>query len=755
MNIFGYEVRSPFRRLLSIPGGRKVYPSTTSSTGVQLRSTDGQGPYTKYFANYIPRKVEASFYEFLREAIPVMDAAINRLVSLDGHIIVTGDNDALVEEIQEWFYNVPVNDIQKGIQSFHQNWTGEAFEQGFALAEFITDRKRTDIVGLRVADSKYIKFSRNAIEGTDSGQPGLTIYQKADNDIDYRPLDRRNLLYFSINNENQNPYGVPLFRSCEFVAKVLATMHNSILNTWERFGDPSFSVIYKTSRRDGADLAARRATIAEEFDTAVRSKREGKSADFIRAIDTASDLEVKIIGADGQVLDLEIPARHVLEQIIAKTGLPSWMLGMHWSTTQGLSDNEAEILLADVATRQAAKMPYFYNLIRTLLLLRGRTWKKGDWHLEWAQVNLKDVVKQAQARFLMAQADMMSGQAASGVPTAVPGGGQGKSAERSKRGHSSTSLEGGHPCEEQEATGVSPQPIPARGVSPLKACSGDKELTRPTLWPELDKIEAEYENRLKSDWAALRDKVLLLLKLSGPASGSQSYVPIPIPPRPSEADVPRPTSHGLFSSLSKDDPPTGLETFTYTDEQRAAIMKAMKNLIGTYDIDDPSSPVRWYYGQSYSAGLIQAVKVIGADRPILDIIKNSEIYDNLCANGFALLKDNVTKAITNRIIPEMEAQMLAGTNPRHVAATLKTIFEGGNSDWERLARTEMTMAAERAKLDEWAERKIERVEFVPAPDGCDLCESLADEYDISDCPIPGNDTHPRCRCSTRPATSEA
>ena len=64
------------------------------------------------------------------------------------------------------------------------------------------------------------------------------------------------------------------------------------------------------------------------------------------------------------------------------------------------------------------------------------------------------------------------------------------------------------------------------------------------------------------------------------------------------------------------------------------------------------------------------------------------------------------------------------------------------------------MAAEKAKLDEWAEWKIEKVEFVPAPDACPICFSLAGDYDIGDCPVPVDDTHPNCRCSIRPAESE-
>ena len=702
MRLFGYELK------LS-----KAPAAQGDTSPWQLRPTDGQGAYSKYFQSFVPRKIEGSFYEFLREAIPVIDAGINKLVSLDGHPEVEGDDEALVEEIKEWFYNVPVNDLQKGLQAFHQNFTGEAFEQGCAIGEFVTDKKRTDIIGLRVADSKSIKFKRT--------EKGIDIYQKADGDTEERPLKPDNLLYFSINNENQNPYGVPLLRSTEFVSKILVTMHNSLGNVWERFGDPSFSIIYKTTKREGTDLASRRQTIEDEFNAAIRAKREGKSADFVRAIDKDSEIKIDIIGANGQELTFEAPARHVLEQIIAKIGLPPWMLGMHWSTTERLSENEAEILLADIATRQAAKMPYFYNLIRTLLLLRGRTWKKGDWKLKWAQVNLKDILRQAQARFMNAQADMyyLQNAAAAGIEIDINDLAIGKTAKAVSRVRNPLSVtDNGH--------GQRTRFVRSRLTVTDHVCS--KELNRPTPWPELDKVETEYENELKFEWGELKEKVMLILKLNDVKSTRTDTV------------------------HEKDDLP-GLDAFEFTPEQRAMIMQAFKDWLGTFDIDDPDSPVVWYYGQAYSLGLIQAANMIGKERPLLDILKSGEIFEELCRNGFQLVKENATKLLIEEILPAIEAHIIAGSNPLTIASILEKLFGDKNSDWARLARTEMTIAAEQAKLNEWAAWKIRKVRFTTAPDACPICFALAGEYSIADCPIPGTDTHPRCRCSIVPVDS--
>jgi len=697
MKLFGIEITRAKGR---VPG------TLDQQLGWQLRPTDGQGPYSKYFAQFVPRKVQAGFYEFLRESIPVIDAAIWRLVALDGHIVVKGKTAALVREIEEWLYNVPVNDVQKGLQAFHQGISNEAFEQGFGLGEFVTDKARRDIIGLRVADSKTIKFSRE--EGK-----GLRLYQKGDGDIAERELRPENLLYFCVQAENQNPYGTPLFRSCEFVSKALVTMQNSVKNVWERFGDPSFSVIYKTSKKDGVDLADRRKAIADELNTALRAKAEGKSADFVRAIDTNSEIEIKVLGADGQVLELEVPARHMLEQIIAKSGLPAWMLGMHWSTTERLSNAEVEVLLADITTRQAAKMPLFYNLVRTLLLLRGRTWKEGDWWLEWGQVNLHDLVQQAQARFLNAQADMyyLQNAEAAGIEITREDLSIGKKSQGLDSFEASNIIVLHKGC----ACGCGKTDHQRQTLRIASA----KELHRPQPWPELDAVENGYEERLKSDWLKLQERVLTICKL------------------PALAKAPG-------------DP----ESFTFTTEQRAQVVEAYRDFVGEYSFSAEGSPVTWYYGQAYSLGLIQAAQMIGQERPILDLIKNREIFEKLAKSGFTLVKENATRTIVQKLLPEMEAHVIAGSNPLTVASRLNKTFGDQNASWERLARTEISMAAEKAKLDEWGAWEVEQVEFTPAPDACPICVALAGDYEIGQCPIPGQDTHPRCRCSIRPAQSE-
>jgi hypothetical protein len=395
-------------------------------------------------------------------------------------------------------------------------------------------------------------------------------------------------------------------------------MQNSIGNVWERFGDPIYHVNYKTTRRDvgGDTIESRRKKIEADFTAAIASKRHGKSADFVTAVNTDASIEVKVIGADNQVLQMDVPARHLLEQIVSKTNLPAWMLGIYWSTTERMAPLEVEAALQDAKIRQLAMTPEFIRLFSMFLKVRGRTWKTvttdpekpGDWGFVFETPNLRDLVAQAQARFLNAQADMMgSAGGAAQSTTTVNVGAAGATFEIHSKMASSRSRVPDH--KEKKCS-----------------CEGHhKELSRPVDWPELDRVEEDYGTELEYDWAEFKDRVFTILRLNETQSaertahGEQSKTPLP-------------------GTVGEKDLFEDGDVFTYSEEQRKAIMKSMEKHIGQYDPTEPDSPVKYYYGQSYSLGLIQAAHLIGKDRPILDLIKNREIYDELVRRGFDLVK---------------------------------------------------------------------------------------------------------------------
>lgn len=407
--------------------------SSVASNSV-VRNASSLGPWSGLQNWYIPRQVNPALYEAMREAIAPIDGAINRMVTMDGIIRVEGDDDALVAEIDDWVRNVPVNDLQRGLQTFKDALGQEMYEQGCAIGEYITDAKARDIVGLRVADSKGILFRRTADDfecwyqrpvpatvrgdGTDrveqmlrSSHASMTTAQVGQSGYVRVPLDR--IIYQSFANEADNPYGVSLLRSMEFCAQILLVIQNATEQVWRRFGDPPLSLTYKTKNRKltQSDLAARQVKLSNDLANAMNAKRQGNTADFVQAIGADDELVISVIGAQDKIIEIETPARHVLEQIVAKTGLPSWMLGFHWSTAERLAESQGNIVIQESRTRWARSEPAYTGMVANLLRMRGRTWKRGAWKLTQELPNLSDVLKMAQAEFLKAQTVLMlSGQ---------------------------------------------------------------------------------------------------------------------------------------------------------------------------------------------------------------------------------------------------------------------------------------------------------------------------------------------------------
>ena len=69
----------------------------------------------------------------------------------------------------------------------------------------------------------------------------------------------------------------------------------------------------------------------------MQAGKDGSVRDFV----AVGDVDIKVIGADNQVLDSEVPVRQILEQLVARTGIPPFLLGLTWSSTERMSTQQA------------------------------------------------------------------------------------------------------------------------------------------------------------------------------------------------------------------------------------------------------------------------------------------------------------------------------------------------------------------------------------------------------------------------------
>ena len=124
---------------------------------------------------------------------------------------------------------------------------------------------------------------------------------------------------------------------------------------------------------------------------------EGDVKDFVGA----GDIDIKVIGADNQILDSSVPVRQLLEQIVAKTGLPPFMLGFSWSTTEKMSSQQADMLTSELESYRRLLTPVIRRIVERYLYGIGC---ESDFEVRWHDINLQDETELARAALLRAEA---------------------------------------------------------------------------------------------------------------------------------------------------------------------------------------------------------------------------------------------------------------------------------------------------------------------------------------------------------------
>ncbi|MFR5371549.1 MAG: serine/threonine protein phosphatase, partial [Eubacterium sp.] len=216
-----------------------------------------------------------------------------------------------------------------------------------------------------------------------------------------------NILFSVLNPQPGKILGTSLLRGLPFVSDILLKIYSTIGSNWERVGNLRYAVTYKP-QGDGTDAAfakERANQMASAWKDAMSSKDSVK--DFV----AVGDVKVSVIGADNQILDSEIPVRQMLEQIIAKTGLMPYMFGLSWSTTEKMSQQQADILTTELAAYRRIITPILKKIGMAYLTVNGIA---NDVEIVWDRITLQDETEHAQARYYNAMADNLIKEADDG-----------------------------------------------------------------------------------------------------------------------------------------------------------------------------------------------------------------------------------------------------------------------------------------------------------------------------------------------------
>ena len=371
---------------------------------VQLRS--GERHPFGMLADYVPlQNGELQLYRAVREAVPVVDAAIYKLIRMTGGVRATCQDAAAQRQLQTFLRTVPTGRGQQGINAFLDCYLDSLLVCGRAIGEIVPARGGRDIAALLCGRTDCI----NIREGS---QPLEFCICGPDETGRMVPLPFQNLLLFTpFHPEAEHPYGVSLMRSLPFLTDILMKIYHTVGVNWERCGNVRFAV---TCRDGGNGQAAERSRmLASEWSQAMQETKQGSVRDFV----AVGDVDIRVIGGDAPILDSEVPVRQILEQVVAKTGIPPFMLGLNWSSTERMSAQQADLLTTEITAIRRALTPTVERICRLWLRMHGFT---CGYEVVWDDINLQDEVEEAKAQLYLEQARKLriENDAAEGIRTA-------------------------------------------------------------------------------------------------------------------------------------------------------------------------------------------------------------------------------------------------------------------------------------------------------------------------------------------------
>jgi hypothetical protein len=357
---------------------------------VQMRS--GQGHPFCDISGYVPMGGgEVRVYRAMREAVPILDAAVGKLCRLVGGFDVACGDKTAEAALRRFLQTVPCGRGQTGIHCFLEGYLDSLLVCGRAVGEMVVSGGQLKAVCWGDVAQVTVREGATPLEVELCGP---------DENGRVRPYPYQNLLLFTTRNpEPANPYGVSLLRSMPFLTDILLKIYQTVGVNWERAGNVRYSVVCKPSGDvlDHVGAAERGRQMAEQWSQAMQESKSGMVRDFV----AVGDVEIKVIGADGKILDSEVPVRQLLEQLVAATGLPPFLLGLSWSTSERMSAQQTDLLTSELWGIRRTVTPALEKICDLWLRLSGYGTTA---EIVWEDITLQDLVEEAQADLYRAQA---------------------------------------------------------------------------------------------------------------------------------------------------------------------------------------------------------------------------------------------------------------------------------------------------------------------------------------------------------------
>ncbi len=678
--------------LLDLLPWRRKSAQTSMHAGAQTRS-GGAHPFDA-LRSYVPNQVQVKVYKQMRDGIPVIGVGIQNLRRLIGVPKIKLPNTRRQKDWDNWAKSVKAGKVGKGFGTFVSSFVDALIQNGFSTAEIVPYRSRSDIYALLPISGE------NVVVKNTQDPTKLILAERQPMEPEPVPYPVQDWIVYTVYEaEPDNPYGKGLLTGLPFLADILLTIFYATGRNWERFGDLKYSLGFEFPQgTNPADAQKFVEQTQKSWADAMAKTRQGKVQDFF-----GTYVKVSVIGADAQQLDMQVPVRNILEQIVAKTGLPPFVFGFAWTARESMTKTQADILTSLIDDWREMTTPAIVQVVEWWLKFRGYPL---DYEIEWNEVSLADIEGLANAELLNARAE---GQRLQNIMLAR---------DLEEQGYIEPAI--------VEQMIEARKKLP-RGKSYKRMSSKDGESD---LDPE--RLPQKERDTKRIDRIARTFETSTIRKL-------------------------RVMRERLFSFMEDRAAPGKSFKMVDPEEIRSVVEEEIMSFIAEMTVSRG--------GQlSIYDVLLQQAALAGFEAAVEDLRREinpaasvSSVFDANAAYARTLRSEGMSRVVTKAseireaCIDIMERHAAVGDNPETWATSLQRELEdqldGPRWYWRRLARSEAAMMFDCAAEEEYAAQSIEFVKWIISPDACPVCRQHANKiFPLHDSPRTVLDTHPHCRC---------
>lgn len=155
-------------------------------------------------------------YRQLRYAVPIIDAALSKIVRLTGSYSVIASDPAVQKQLDGFVQQIPCDFSGQSLQSFTDRFLDSLLTCGNALGELLVDSRRRCITGLHCAEPDLVYLR--------PGKSGRAFFLRmTDSSPEERPLPHpERLLFCSLHPPAGQIYGVSVLHGIPALCSILA-----------------------------------------------------------------------------------------------------------------------------------------------------------------------------------------------------------------------------------------------------------------------------------------------------------------------------------------------------------------------------------------------------------------------------------------------------------------------------------------------------------------------------------------------------